>query len=375
MRIVLVSGIFPPDIGGPARYIPAIAEEFKTRGHSVQVVCLADNPVLHPPEKFPFPVTRIRRGLPLWLRVPLTILKLVKLARKTEIVYANGLNFEVWIAALLTGKPVVHKIVGDYAWERARNKRLFAGTIDEFQTASKSWLLTFMVFARTAPLRSADAVLVPSRYLGRIVTGWGIRRDHVHVVYNAIRPSARPREVNRAPMIATVCRLMPWKGVDEIIAILPRFPHLTLEIAGDGPLRERLEMLASGHGVAERVIFHGNVTEEKVSEILARASAFVLNSTYEGLPHVVLEAMREETPVIATDVGGTSEVVKHEITGLLIKPGSPDDLSAALARVLGDKALSASLVAGANHLLETEFSYARMIAGAESLLHSVRRSR
>jgi len=98
----------------------------------------------------------------------------------------------------------------------------------------------------------------------------------------------------------------------------------------------------------------------------------VLNSTYEGLPHVVLEAFDAGAPVIATRVGGTPEVVRHEETGLLIEVDSPDQIAAAVRRLQADPELARALADQGRALLETAFSAPTMIDAYADLLQAPR---
>jgi glycosyltransferase involved in cell wall biosynthesis len=369
MRIVLVTGIFPPDIGGPASYIPLAAAELAKRGHTVSVLTLADDPAR--PLAFPFPVTRLARRRFVPLRMAQTILALWRMAREHDIVYANGLDLEALCASRLARKPFVLKIVGDYAWERARNRGWFKGTIDEYQAARKGPWLKALDALRALPARRAERVIVPSLYLRDIVAGWGgVPAERLSVVYNAIadRSGGAEEAESRYLEAVTVCRLVPWKGVEGLVRAVARMPGVRATIAGDGPLREELEALSASLGVRERVRFMGNVPKEEIDSVLARAHCFVLNSTYEGLPHVLLEAMRARIPVIAADVGGTSELVEDGVSGLLIPPRDGDALVAALRRLEGDRGLRARLAGGADAVLADRFSLRRMMADTEALL-------
>lgn len=184
MNITIVAGIFPPDIGGPASYVPKIAKELVLRGHSVKVVTLSN--LCFNGTKYPFHVVRIRRSLFKPLRFLKTVYKIIESSRQANVFFINGLSFEAALAAWYCGLSTVHKVVGDYAWERARNRGCFAGTIDEYQSAPKGFLLRLIDRIRTFPLQCADRIIVPSHYLKRIVEGWGIESDRIHVIYNAV---------------------------------------------------------------------------------------------------------------------------------------------------------------------------------------------
>ena len=375
MKILIVTGIFPPDHGGPASYVPRMAAALVERGHAVEVICLSDR-LDHDDSARSFKVHRIRRGIFWPLRIVKTVLAIWRAARRNALVFVNGLGSESALAALLAGRAAVHKIVGDYAWERVASRGWYRGTLDEYQTASKNLTGRFFDIVRTVPLRMARHIIVPSRYLRGIVAGWRIDAEKISVIYNAAAPdTASPTAAPPLPAwsgrtLLTVCRLVPWKGVDAILRRLPHLPDTRLVIAGDGILRRELAAVADTLSVSERVIFLGHVSAAEVRGYMRRADAFVLNSTYEGLPHVVLEAMAAGIPVIATDAGGTGEVVENEATGLLIPVGDEAALQAAIERLWNDPALSRKLTAEAASRLAAHFDFDAMVDATAATLRA-----
>lgn len=380
LRLLMVTGIFPPDLGGPASYVPRMAAALTARGRQVEVICLSDQ-LDHDDSAHPFPVRRISRRASLPMRLARTTYSVWRAARRSDLVYVNGLGSEAALGALLAGRRTVHKIVGDYAWERAAAKGLFTGTIDEYQSAPKGLTLRFFDSIRTIPQRLAHEVIVPSRYLARIVEGWGIDPGKIRVIYNAVAHdgSAAHRVLPLPPWsgrtLITVCRLVRWKGIDPLIRLLTDLPETRLVIVGDGALRGEFENLARERGVADRVIFTGNVPPASVAGYLAQSDAFVLNSTYEGLPHVVLEAMSACVPVIATDVGGTGEVVLHDRTGLLIPSGDATALRTAVERLWADPALRTRFVEAAAVDLADRFVFDSMLQATDAALVAAATSR
>lgn len=377
LRILLVSGIYPPDAGGPASWVPRIGAALVERGHALRVLTLADAP-RHGTEPGGYALEQIARGGSLRARTLATIGRLTTLARDADVILANGLVTEAAVASWRSGTPLVAKIVGDLAWERARHRRWFRDTIDAYQRAPKGLRLRLLDLERSVPLRQATRVMVPSRYLGAMVRGWGVAADRVRVIENAVEPLTIGPTPAPPPFggftLATVCRLVPWKGVEGAIRAVAGRAGVRLLVVGDGPERSALEALAHSAGASERIRFLGALPRDGVGAALAASDAFVLNSSYEGLPHVVLEAMRAERPVIASAAGGTPEVVEDGVNGLLVPVGDDAALGAAIDRLAADAPLRAALVAGGRATMAARFSVTAMVDRTEALLGEVARA-
>lgn len=354
MRILIASDIFPPDAGGPATYIPLVARELQQRGHSLRVLTYSrvERDGLDP--GYPFQVERIVLQGPRLLRLLRALQRIAVNARQADVLYVNGLLIETAIVNWFVRKPMVAKVVGDIAWERARDKAWISDQFEEFQRQRYGWRIELRRTLRNWALRQARAVIIPSAYLQRIVIGWGIDERRTHVIYNALEfaPEALPDgEIKALPIstkqrVITICRLTGWKGVDGLIKAVGSLPDTGLVVVGEGPERPNLEALVRQLGLQSRVHFAGQIAQERVAAYLAACDVFVLNSRYEGLPHVVLEAMAAGLPVVATDVGGIGEVVQPGVNGMLIQPGDAASLRQAVVKVLQDASLRQRCAAG-----------------------------
>lgn len=363
LSIVLAAGIFPPDRGGPATYVPAMAAALVERGHRVEIVTLADHPNTVK-DSWPFSVIRLRRGQNRVQRIAKVTVRLASLARRADLVFGNSLVIEPTLAALVTGKPLVIKVVGDPVWERARQRGL-ATDLDTFQTAELPTRWAHLRRFNALLHRRARRVIVPSEYLRRIVVAWGVPTERVRTIPNATSfafPSDPPRSVQFD--LVTVCRLVPWKGVDRLIRYASR-NNRSLLVIGDGPERANLEALARSNGAS--TMFLGERPSVEIPTLIASARVFALASDYEGLPHVVLEAMAAAVPVVATDAGGTGEIVTTGESGLLVPPRDENMLARALTQVLESPALAERLVRGAQASL-SRFAPETMIASTEAVL-------
>ncbi len=134
--------------------------------------------------------------------------------------------------------------------------------------------------------------------------------------------------------VVTVGRLVSWKQVDQILEAISRVHSAGLVIIGDGPERTNLEEQGKALGIADRIYFAGARSREETLSMMAGCDVFVLNSTYEGFPHVVLEAMGMGLPVIAKVSGGTPEIVIDGRNGRLLESSDARALSEVLSGLL-----------------------------------------
>ncbi|MFA0742057.1 MAG: hypothetical protein DFNUSKGM_002177 [Candidatus Fervidibacter sacchari] len=372
MRILITTGIFPPDIGGPATYVPLIAKALTERGHQVTVLTTSEPENLQWDDSiYPFSVFRVNRRQKIWLRSLKFVAKVLRLGRMADVIYANGIYFETVIANKFLRKPLVMKIVGDEAWERSVRKGWTKDNFEDFQQRRQSWQAELLKQLRSWVVRQADKVIVPSRYLANWVVKWGVPAEKVVVIYNAVEipDSIEPLPVPlKTPIKAiTVGRLVPWKRVNRLLEALEKIPELGLVVVGDGPERPRLERMAQDLGVSDRVYFAGQRSKRETIGLMAACDFFVLNSTYEGLPHVVLEAMALGLPVVATAVGGTPEVVRDGETGVLV---SPEDrmLESTLLTLVSNKEMKQQLGERAQRWIRENMSLEAMVVLTEQVL-------
>lgn len=371
MKILLVSGIFPPDHGGPASYVPTIAKGLQQQGHEVIAVVTLSDRVDHDDRHYGFPVVRLRRTRIRLFRWLQTIREIGRLSRQADVVYLNGLVLEGILAAkFLARRPAVVKVVGDLIWEKARNSGTCNLELDEFQRVPLPLRCRILRDLQGWYTALADAVITPSSYLAGIVTGWGVDTSRIHVVYNAVvlSPATRSQVVPSHQDLITVARLVPWKGLVDLIEVTGDL-GLRLRIVGDGPLRGELEALAQQRGAM--VSFAGHVAHNRIPDEIRSAQLFVLNSSYEGLPHIVLEAKAAGVPVLASSAGGTPETIHHGVDGWLVPVNDKVALAAAIQRLLGDDAARAELAQAGLRQVHEQFSFAAQLAATAAVLAKV----
>ncbi len=376
MNILIVTGIFPPDIGGPATYVPMIAEGLRRRGHSVRVITLGDRD--GDEISWDFPVVRIRRGRHILWRKIEALQAILRMVRDADVVFVNGLPLESVGVSRWIRKPMVMKVVGDWAWERAHGSGWIQDDFRTFQERRYGLRIEAMKWLRGWWTRQADRVIAPSQYLARWIQRWGVSPQRIRVVYNPVEipPSlGGAKECGKIlPLttrytVITVGRLIPLKRVDGIVRALRNLPEVGLLVVGDGPERPRLETLARSLQVADRVHFAGKRSREETLRMIQTSDLLVLNSIHEGFPHVVLEALALGVPVVATAVGGTAEVLGRWKGGALIPPEKAD-LPKVIVKVLRDQSLRERVRRNRNRFRDA-FSPERTVETVEAILHEV----
>jgi glycosyltransferase involved in cell wall biosynthesis len=257
-------------------------------------------------------------------------------------------------------------------------------------------------FRRRSPIKQmnrslwemADAGIAISHALARFcIEIEGAPPEKIHTIYYGLDAnrwsvdagSARAvlrGELNMGKqdmLVGLACRLIEQKGVNYGLRAFERvaqhFPTAHLVIAGEGPMRDALENQARWMVASERVHFLG--WRADVPFLLAGLDILLAPSLWEGFGLVLLEAMAQAVPIIASDVSALPEIVVHGETGLLVPPRDADALAEALALLLGDKALRRHLGLMGQERLEDHFDTARMIGETialyERLLRDYRR--
>jgi len=313
MRILIATGVYPPETGGPATYTKLLEEKLPSRGFEVRVL--------------PF---RSVRGLPKIIRHTAYFFKCLRAALGADVVYAQdtvSVGFPAALAAMLTGKKFLVRVPGDYAWEQARQRFGVSDELDVFQTKSYGLRVWCLRLIQRCVVRRAKAVVVPSGYMKKIVEGWlvpsGVEGGNIRVIYSSVEVPA-PAAVTRPEgfLVVSSGRRVPWKGFEALERTVAREPGWRFKLLEHMPRAEVLGWVKA-------------------------ADVFALNSTYEGLSHALVEAMTLGTPVVATRVGGNPELIEDGVNGLLVEAKNDEALLAALKRVHDDPEAAAARAAAA----------------------------
>lgn len=334
MKILLATGIFPPQIGGPATYSKLLYDELPKRGIEVEVSNFGDY-----------------LDKPKLVRHFLYFRELLKKAQGADVIYALdpvSVGLPALFASQIHRKKLMLRVAGDYAWEQGTQRFGVRDTLDDFARnhSGYSWQVKLFKTVQKYIALGAKRIIVPSAYLKSIVSLWGIDESKIQVIYNGFHmepikstPSILRKKLKwTGKVVISVGRLVPWKGMKELLEIMPAViqavPDAFIVIAGDGPERENLVATAKTAGIEDRVVFTGRLNQATLFEYVKAADVFVLNTLYEGFSHQILETMALGTPVITTAVGGNVEIIRNNENGLLIKPQSKEELKDAIIQLL-----------------------------------------
>ncbi|MDX6442773.1 MAG: hypothetical protein QOE43_2502 [Gaiellaceae bacterium] len=372
-----MSGIWPPDVGGPASHAPDVAAFLRSRGHIVEVVITASSA----PAPEAYPVRWIRRSLPKGAIHVRTGLEVARRAARSDVVYTTGMFGRSALGARLARRPYVIKLTADPAFERARRRGIVGGDVDEFQREGSGVAVRLLRIARDLELKRAAHVFTPSAYLRELALSWGVDPERVSVLPNPAPqlPPLRSRDELRrsfgmiGPALAFAGRLTAQKSLRVALDAIATVDAVTLSIAGEGDQQPALERDVAELGLTERVQFLGALPRERVVELFAAADASILSSTWENFPHTVVEALAVGTPVIATATGGVGEVVQDGENGLLVPLGDSRALGEAVRRYFGDEDLRRRLREQAAPSVE-QYSQERIFTELEQTLERVART-
>ena len=363
MRVLFWSGAFWPVIGGievrAARLLPAL----QRRGYEFIVVAGQSSPDLPPEAKFGgipvyrFPFRSDAKNLDELLAIRQQITQL-KRAFAPDLVHRTGFAVDslfCLITANVHPAPLLVTLTNDL----------------RVQSEAQDTVLTRL-------LRSADwvssvsaAALAQARQLVPEII------PHSSAIHNgldtaAYMPTPLPTET---PQLLCLGRLVPQKGIDNALvalaSVLKRFPQTRLVIAGDGPERAGLEQQAARLGLTKAVEFLGWVPPQQVPAVLGSATVVVMPSRWEGLPNVALQAALMARPVVGTRVGGLTEIVEHQQTGLLVEKENNSALADAILFLLDHPKTAAQMGQAARVRVQQEFSWERYVDAYDALYRNL----
>lgn len=371
MKILILSGVFPPEIGGPARFLEKFIEDIIQAGFSVSVLTYGQKD-----KERSFPVYRLSKKIPYLLRSFLFLAFAFFLAVRCDLIYNQDLYgagwTSYWIKKFLK-KKLITRFVGDSAWEKAYSQGLVKENVLEFQRKKYALKIEKLKEKRKRILMASDRIIVVSNFLKEVCLALGLAESKIKVIYNSVDfvqtdlPAKKELRKNlglSGKIVLTSARLVSWKGMDMLIEIMPeliqRHEEIKLIILGEGPKMNQLKNLVRKLDLKNRVFLLGRVSQSEVIKYLKAADLFVLNTYYEGMSHTLLEAMKVGVPIITTPAGGNLEIIKNNETGILVEYDNKKEWIKAIGFVLNHPAEAEEYVQKAKNDLK-RFSWENLV--------------
>jgi phosphatidyl-myo-inositol dimannoside synthase len=361
-KVLLVTGVFPPGIGGMQKYYYNIGKHSK---HDLTVLAP------HYPNDKAFDANqsfKIIRGpfmknervhITSWLRLFKHVRKAIR-EENTELTIYGYIM--IGMIGLILQKLFGHKyVISTHGMDMLQFRRF--------------WGLNFMT---KLILQQADGVLTNSEFTKKLVLSYGVEPSKIELVFPGVEDMYEKQgkhadliekhDLKDKYALLTVGRLVKRKGHDRVIESLPQLikeiPELVYLIVGDGPERSSLEQLAAKLGMSERVIFVGSIQDEALlNQYYNTCDQFLMiareldTGNAEGFGIVYLEAACAGIPVIAGNSGGAGEAVLHETTGLVVDPNAKEEIANAILRLKTDSLLREALIRHGYKRAKSSFRY------------------
>ncbi|MHB8773439.1 MAG: glycosyltransferase family 4 protein [Syntrophales bacterium] len=374
VRVCMVSPLYHPSLGGVGRQAQLLTEHLADEGAEVFVIARR---MKNTPAAFFHPKVKVLRA---WSLRPYQH----NYERVTVLNILTSLSFSVSCACLLVRTRNRYDLVHfhgaslpfffNFPLLRVLGKKVIAkvaaakvGT-EPGSLRGRYWGLGNRI---RGLLRKVDAFVATTAEIEEGLrqdgfTAAGIIRIPNFVDFSVFSPgedgtkaaAKRSMGFGEADLVTFSGRFVPRKGIIFLLRawrdVVAEKKDARLLLLGDGPLREEMTRAAREIGIADSVIFRGQVNA--VAEYLRVTDLFVLPSLQEGMPNALLEAMACGLPVVATRIGGVVDIVADGENGILVEPGNPADMSAAILRLLRDPALTRRISAAARATVERSYS-------------------
>jgi glycosyltransferase involved in cell wall biosynthesis len=374
--------------GGIAKtLIPTITYAKRNKYYESIIVYASECAFVNLVDKSLFNITRVNS---FWIKLfnrPIVILlsvkDLIKIIKKNKIDVIHSYNFaaglSAGIAGMITKKPMVtcvHQDISDYV---SKSNNLFKKTISRLRRA------LILVLWRWISSPLSKKILPVSDFVGKTVQNIGISNKKLITVYNGLDINKFTNTYKKNNLrdqygikktdflIGSVGRLVPIKGYKYLIEsaslLSKKYSNLKFIIIGDGENKMQLKALIKEKEIENIFFLAGH--RSNIEEILHSFDIFVLSSISEGLPTVLLEAMCAKIPVIATNVGGVSEIVTDKKTGFIVEPKKPERMAKKIEEAFNNREITSHFTSEAYKMVYSRFTIKNKVETLNKIYHEL----
>tara|TARA_Y100000589_G_scaffold164083_1_gene155941 strand:+ start:2344 stop:3444 length:1101 start_codon:yes stop_codon:yes gene_type:complete len=319
-RILIITGIYPPDIGGPATFANELFSFINFKKDYVKVITLCKEDYLNIEE---LNIFKINRNINKFLRTIKLILTIRKHSKNIESTICCGLIFETFIGQLGLKNKKIYRFVGDSIWE----KYLSTSQGNIYAKQNLSFFLRFLFFCRNNILNSFDLIITPSNYLQKYLIK-NIKNREIKIINNFtdfkinenIDKNYYEKQFPENGLnFITLSRLVKWKNIDILIKAFKDLEGYNLHIFGLGPELESLKKQVK-QSLSKNIFIRGSINRSYAFKALLNCDCFVQLSTYEGMSFSVLEALALNKPMLLSHIEPNFETAKS--AAIYVNPNS-----------------------------------------------------
>lgn len=347
MKFLVVTGIYPPDIGGPATFTVAFTKWLTAHGHDFRIITLWDRTKAQINIRTIF-FPRYKNKTLRFIKVTWCVFRQLF---NYDYLIATGMHEESAIALRFKKKKSIARIVGDPVWERAKNSNRTSLNLLDFQNSKLDLKSKFERRLLVWSLNQFSSITCPSLELCELVENWGVCRP-IRYIPNGIRITEL-NLVRKEYDLIVVSRLVKWKNIDQVLEA-SRELDLKLLIVGDGPemnaLRVKSKLLRAN------ATFLGEIPQDKVKFLLQKSKIFIQVSSYEGLSFSLLQAMEAGIPCVITNIPGNLQVAKSGEEAIVVELDNQTELQYSIRKVLDSPELASNLVQNARKRISLYFN-------------------
>lgn len=325
MRVILATGIYPPEIGGPATYVRELAKAMRAKGAQVRIIAYGDGY----PEDEKDGVTRVSRSGGPFLRYRRYARALRDLSDGVDVIEAFSsvsVGVPLWLAHLRGPKKIL-RLGGDFLWERATDRGDARGLREWY--GQRQWFVGFM----NGLLRTFDVIVFSTEFQEDLYRRFYRNLPPVTVIEN-VNPTGAPElhRLHDPVRLLYLGRFVAFKNLTALVGAVKKMPETTLTLAGGGPTEGELRSTVRSLALESRVTFLPPQHGAEKEKLFREHDMLVMPSKTDISPNTALEARAAGLPVLLTQETGLSRVL---LDGMIVAPlATADDVASAVKDAL-----------------------------------------
>jgi len=333
-KLILATGIFPPDIGGPSTYVFELAKELTIKGWEIVVVAYGDEGGANLDLK----VIKISRKQNIIFRYLKYFLAVLKYSKNAQAVYVFDLvssGIPGVLAAALRRKKTLARLGGDFLWEKAFSQNWTDLPLEKYYKQKKSFKEKVYFFLNKIFLKIISKIVFTTSWTKKIYKeNYKIKEKKSVIIKNPFPSVQKDLETKKdvRKKIIFAGRLIKLKNLDRVIKAIVNIKELKFDIYGEGPEKENLQVLINDLDLADRVSVNKKLKHKDFMRKLQSAYLVIVPSITEVSPNTVLECIKLGVPVIATKEGGFFDYYKDNL--IFIDPMNTEDVRKKLHLIL-----------------------------------------